>query len=110
MFFPSSEQRRFFVSDAIKEVTTVRLPEEVLNEDGLRAVQKYLEQLGSLVIHLDLGGIRFLTARGLGALVFLNRELRSRGGALVLVNVLATIYELLALTRLVEVLDVRAKK
>jgi|SRR5579871_6402119 len=98
------------MSHATQEVTTVRLPEEVLNEEGRHATKKLLKQSGARIIHLDLAGIRFLTARGLGGLVFLHRELRARGGALVLVNVSNAIGEVLALTRLVEVLDVRAKQ
>jgi hypothetical protein len=78
-----------------------------LTADSLHIIRQYLEESATPLVHLDLGGIRLPTAEGLGALVVLNRELRARGGALVLFNPTAESYEVLALTRLVEVLDVR---
>jgi hypothetical protein len=96
------------VSDA-QSVTEVRLAEERLTEASLRIVRRYLEEPGTPVIHLDLGGLRLPTAEGLGALVVLNRDLRARGGALVLFNVPAAAYEVFSLVKLVEVLDVRRR-
>ena len=51
--------------------------------------------------------MRLPTAEGLGLLVSLNKELRARGGALVLCNVPADAYEVFEGMHLVDVLDVR---
>lgn len=83
-------------------VTVLRLSDEVLTAESLRC----LEEPDAPVIHLDLGGVRFPTADGLGALIVLNKELRARGGALVLFNVSLVAYEVFMLTRLVEVLTI----
>ena len=91
------------------EVTVLRLPDGALTADSLQMVRRYLEESGTPLIHLDLGGIRLPSAEGLGALVVLNRELRARGDALVLFNLTAATYEVFTLTRLVEVLDVSAE-
>lgn len=95
------------VLTAPPEVTVLRLTQEVLTEQSLQTVWRYLEEPATLDIHLDLSSIRFPTAAGLGALAVLNRELRARGGGLLLVNVPSAIYEVLTVTHLVEVLDVR---
>ena len=87
-------------------VTVLRLSEEVLTADSLQTVERSLEEEDVPVIHLDLGDIRLPTAEGLGALVVLNKELRARGGALVLLNVTAAVFEVFLLTHLVEVLSI----
>jgi anti-anti-sigma regulatory factor len=87
-------------------VTVFRLSEEVLTADSLRIVHHCLEEPHAPVVHLDLGDIQLPTAGGLGALVALNKTLRARGGALVLLNVTASAYEVLVLTHLVEVLAI----
>jgi anti-anti-sigma factor len=85
-------------------VTVLRLSEEVLTAASLQTVERSLEEEDAPVIHLDLGDVRLPTAEGLGALVVLNKELRARGGALVLFNVTAAVYEVFLLTHLVELL------
>lgn len=92
-----------------EEITLLRLPHELLTEQSLETAWQCLEEPGTSVVHLDLSGIRFPTAGGLGALVVLNRELRVRGGGLLLVNVPTAIYEVLTVTQLVEVLDIRTE-
>jgi anti-anti-sigma factor len=87
-------------------VTVLRLSEEVLTADSLQTIQRSLEEEDAPVIHLDLGDVRLPTAEGLGALVVLNKELRARGGALVLFNVTAAVYEVFLLTHLVELLGI----
>ena len=94
---------------APEKVTVLRLTQEVLTEQSLQAVWRCLEEPGTHVLHLDLSGLRFPTAEGLGALVALNRELRARGGRLLLVHVPTAIHEILIVTHLVEVLDVGAE-
>jgi anti-anti-sigma regulatory factor len=85
----------------------LRLPDEVITEESLQIVQRFLQEPGTPIIHLDLSSLRLPTAEGLGALVVLNKELRARGGALALLNVSAEAYEVFSLANLVEVLDVR---
>ncbi len=87
-------------------VTVVRLLDEVLTEASFRIVHQRLEEPDAPVLHLDLGGVRLPTAGGLGALLVLNKELRARGGALVLFNVTASTYEVFRLTQVVEVLTI----
>jgi anti-anti-sigma factor len=87
-----------------QNATLLRLSDDVLTEASLRIVHRCLEEADTPVIQLDLGDIRLPTADGLGALVALNKELRSRGGTLVLSNITAAVYEVFCLTQLVEVL------
>ena len=56
---------------------------------------------------LDLGEVNDLTASGLGQLVSLHKRLRISGGHLMLCNVGEWAYEVLEVTRLVDLLDVR---
>ena len=92
-----------------EEITALRLTHEELTERSLETAWRYLEESGTSVVHLDLSGIRFPTAEGLGALVVLNRELHARGGRLLLVNVPSAIHEVLTVTHLVDVLDLENK-
>ena len=97
------------VLTAPEEVIVVRLTHEVLTEQSLQPIWRCLEEPGTHVVHLDLGSIRLPTAEGLGALVVLNRELRARGGGLLLFNLPAATHEVLTVTHLIEVLDVRTE-
>jgi anti-anti-sigma regulatory factor len=56
---------------------------------------------------LDLGGVQVLTAEDLGRLVALHNCLLDSGGRLILCNVGQRAFEVLELTRLTELLDVR---
>ena len=94
---------------AVKEVTVLTLA-EVLNEESLRGALRVLNEPGPQVVYLDLGAVCRPTAEGLGVLVTLNKELRARGGRLVLFNVPADTFEVFQKTRLVEVLDVRPRR
>jgi anti-anti-sigma factor len=58
-------------------------------------------------LYLDLSGFESPTAAGLGQLVTLHKRLRASGGRLVLCNVGEAAYEVFAVTRLTDVLDVR---
>jgi anti-anti-sigma factor len=58
-------------------------------------------------LYLDLSGFENPTAAGLGQLVTLHKRLLASGGRLVLCNVGEAAYEVLAVTRLTEVFDVR---
>ena len=90
-----------------QNVTLLRLSEALLTADSLRIVHRCLDEPGAPFLHLDLDGVQVPTADGLGALAVLNKELRARGGALVLNNVAAAVYEVFCLTHLVDVLEVR---
>ena len=58
-------------------------------------------------LRLDLGQVTFLTSTVLGKLVGLHKRVRAAGGELVLLNVAGGVYEVFAVTRLDQVLDVR---
>jgi anti-anti-sigma factor len=88
-------------------VTLLHLRDETLNEACLRSAVQLLEAPGPQAVHLDLGSIQFPTAEGLGVLVTLDKELRGRGGELVLFNVPPNAMEVLALMHLVELLDIK---
>ena len=93
---------------APRDVTALRVAADVLTEESLRDVRRLVGEPGRQRLHLDLGGVRIPTASGLGALVALHQELRLRGGHLALLNVRPCAYEVFAVTRLTELLDVRA--
>jgi anti-anti-sigma regulatory factor len=88
-------------------VTVLRLTDEVMDAACLAGALSLLEERGAHSLRLDLGAIRLPTAAGLGGLVTLNRELRARGGRLVLINVPADTCEVLEVTHLAQLLDVR---
>jgi anti-anti-sigma factor len=90
-----------------ENVTVVRITSEILNAENLQAAVERLGERGPGTVHLDLSSVQLPTAEGLGALIALGKQLRARGGALVLVNVPADVCEVLALTRLDEVLELR---
>ena len=83
---------------------TIRLADEILSENSLRTLRG--QQRRHLL--LDLHGVRLPTAGALGALINLHKELVSRDGHLVLLNVSPWTYEVFTLMRLNEILDVRA--
>jgi anti-anti-sigma factor len=64
-----------------------------------------LSRLDPLV--LDLSGVDFLTAEGLGELVRVHNRLQELGGELVLDNVGDQAFEVLQVTRLTDLLRVR---
>jgi anti-anti-sigma factor len=97
------------VSTVLTTAEEITLTHDVLTEQSLGPAWRCLEEVGTCVVHLDLSAIKFPTAEGLGALVVLNRELRARGGELLLVNVPSAIHEVFTVTHLVEVLDVRTE-
>ncbi len=56
---------------------------------------------------LDLGRVSYVTATALGKLIAVRQELVSRGKTLVLKNVRRHVYEVLCVTGLEEIFDVR---
>jgi anti-anti-sigma factor len=87
----------------------VPFPGKVLSEEWVRAVARSVRESGRRAVCLDLRGVERPTAGGLGGLVALHRRLRAAGGGLTLANVGAAVHEALAVTRLTEVLPVRAE-
>ena len=68
---------------------------------------RLLRESGERSLRLSLGGVEFSTAAGLAGVLSLHKAVRAAGGKLTLCDVTAGLYELLALTRLTEVLDVQ---
>jgi anti-anti-sigma factor len=82
-----------------------------LNEYNTDAVG---EQLSHLIegrtrpqLHLDLVGIRYVSSSALGKLLALNRKVRAAGGRLVLCNPSPAVVEVLTVTGLHTILEVR---
>ena len=86
-----------------KDRVVLRLTGEVLDEGSLRVPQ----DVGPRELHLDLGSVRLPTAEGLRAVIHLHKEMRDRGGRLVLSNLTDEVHEVFEVTGLVKVLDVR---
>jgi anti-anti-sigma factor len=86
----------------------LRLSADVLTGERVREAVRLPAEAAGARLHLDLSGVRIPSAGGLGGLVRLHTALRARGGRLVLLNVRPWAYEVFAVTRLTEVLDVRA--
>jgi anti-anti-sigma factor len=90
-----------------RDVDVVRLRDKVLTEESPLPLDA---SSGRRKVLLDLDGVELATAGGLGKLLRLNKRLRKAGGELTLCNVAPRVYELLEVTRLTEVLDVRPKE
>jgi anti-sigma B factor antagonist len=93
------------------EVTLVTVTTPELGEVTIHAVARGLDRLiegrGACRLRLNLEQVRYLTSTALGRFVALHKRLSAAGGQLTLLNVAEPVYELFALTRLDEVLDVR---
>jgi len=98
----------------VEESVLVRFTPAALRDDTLRGVLGQLVRLvnekGWREVHLDLVGVEFPTAGGLGHLVALHAELRAAGARLVLCNVGGVVREVFELTGLTRVLEVRPKR
>ena len=93
------------------EVTLATITTPELGELSVHAVAAELSRLvdgrARPRLRLDVGQVRYLTSPALGRLVALHKRVRAAGGELVLANVTDPVYEVICLTRLHEVLDVR---
>jgi anti-sigma B factor antagonist len=93
------------------EVTLVTIPVAELGETNVQAVAAELFRVvdgrARPRLRLDLGQVRYLTSTALGQLVALHKRVRAAGGELVLANVTDPVYEVIHLTRLHEVFDIR---
>jgi anti-anti-sigma factor len=92
---------------AAAAVVVLQLTSDVLDEQGLREACWLVDRPDTHALRLDLGLVRWPTAEGLGVLVTINKELRARGGGLVLVNLAADVLDVFECTRLTDLLDVR---
>jgi anti-anti-sigma factor len=92
----------------------VKLSNESFSDTNIQAVGEQLFRLadkqGHQQLHLDLAEVQSFSGTGLGKLVALHRKVRRAGGRLTLVNVPAPVYEVIQVTRLDQLLDVRRKE
>ena len=79
---------------------------DLMSAPGLRATLDRLRHDGSRHIVLDLAGLDFVGAIGLGVFVDADQALRAAGGTLVLINPSRLMCRLLSLTELDAVLTV----
>jgi anti-sigma B factor antagonist len=93
------------------DATRARITTAELNETNVLAVARALfglvEGQARPQLCLALGEVRYLTSTALGHLVALHKRVRAAGGRLVHTEVTAPVHEIIRLTRLHEVLDVR---
>ncbi len=86
-------------------------PGDVRGRDGVRSAGHELTRVllagGGPPLVLDLSGVDRPTAAGLGELVALHRRLRDSGGDLVLYNVSDRTFEAVAVSGLIDLLEVR---
>jgi anti-anti-sigma factor len=97
--------------EALEDVTVVRFAQGAFDVHPAWAVH---DQLSALVnesrprrLHLDLGNVPLLTAASLGMLVAVQKEVKAVGGCLALCNVRPRLYDILRVTRLTDLFDVR---
>ena len=92
----------------------VRIPDARFGApDGVSPDQRLLrlvDELDRPHLTLDFGAVDFLSSVGLGTLLAVHKQLRSRGGRLAVVNVRPHVYEVFAVTRLTTVLEVRGQE
>src|SRR5207249_3696292 len=97
--------------DAVSGVTVIRLAEDALREANVGQTGKRLfrlaDDLGPRGLQLDLAAVQFLTSIGLGLLVALHKRVAAAGGRLTLTGVCPLVFEVIEVTRLTQLLDVR---
>lgn len=99
--------------EQVGEVTRVKLAAHELRETNVHAVSEKLFGLAGEAARprllLDLGEVKYLTSTALGQLVALHKRVRAADGELILANVTAPVYEVLQVTRLHLLLDIRSE-
>ncbi len=107
---PEEQSRTALVAELVTDTTRtdVRLfgPLDLVSAPGLRATLDRLRRDGSRHIVLDLGGLDFVGAIGLGVFVDAHQALQAVRGTLVLINPSPMMRRLLSLTKLDAVLTV----
>jgi anti-sigma B factor antagonist len=88
-------------------VSVVRLKGRFVtgSDAELVSAKKYLDEIGVCKAVLDFRGVPYIDSTGLAFVVELHKDLRKRGGQLVLTNVNARVREVLELTRIGEVVS-----
>jgi anti-anti-sigma factor len=103
--------RQVFEVKAVGDTNVVTLTQGVLDTEAARTFEEILSrlvaELGRPNLLLDLGSVESLTAAGLGRLVALNQATRARGGRLTLADVAPLLHEILEITHLTGVFDIR---
>ena len=93
------------------DVTVVRVAADDLSEVNAQAVGEELFRLvegkAGCRLELDLAEVGFLTSTALGKFVALHKRVSAGGGRLSLTNVAGRVWEVFAVTRLDQFLDVR---
>lgn len=99
---------RFFHIADTDGVTVVRLTRSSFDEAFIHQAGDHLDALaGARELHLDLAAVDYLNSSGLAKLVGLHRRSTEAGGRLVLTNPRPFVDEILRVTHLDRVLDVR---
>src|SRR4051794_13613191 len=95
-------------------VTTAKVQVEHLGEPHVDALGEELVLLARRVgrgkLSLDLAEVESVSSVGLGKLVGLHKHLQAAGGHLTVCNVAPFVHEVLEVTRLTTVLDVRRRE
>lgn len=65
---------------------------------------------GHTLISIDLSGVEFIDGTGLGALVFIHKQIRNKGGHLKIVGLQGEVKELFRLTELDKMLEIDADR
>jgi anti-anti-sigma regulatory factor len=90
---------------------SVRLTAKVLRGEDMKgmtmALLRLVRESGGNALHLDLGEVERPTASGLAKLLTLHKKLQAAGVTLALCNVGSLVYEVLELSALTQLLDVR---
>src|SRR4051812_13351788 len=97
----------------VDDVAVGKLTSQAFEDNNVQAVGEQLFRLvdeGRCNLHLDLGSVQYVPSMGLGKLVSLNKKVRGLGGHLALVNVPASVCEIIEATHLDKVLEVRRKE
>jgi anti-sigma B factor antagonist len=76
------------------------------SDADLVCMKDQLEKAGVVKAILDLSGVPYIDSTGLAFVVELHNAMRRRGGQVVLANVNARVREVLAMTRIQEVLPI----
>ena len=76
-----------------------RLTEETSADVG-RAFDDLVAEPVAPHLTLDLGAVEFISSVALGQLIALNRQVRAKGGSLLLANLRSGVHQVLVLTRL----------
>jgi anti-anti-sigma factor len=91
---------------AVYRVTDTQFADPDSDSVG-QPLYRLIDTLGRVNVALDFEAVSFLGAVGLAALLTLHKKLKAAGGRLTLFNVRPFVFEILSVTKLTTVLDVR---